>query len=1006
MTVEPSSPTAAIGSVELGAAPEASAPSLAAVAELPSLGPPTEPADDELSAVLALLRRVTGIDFAGYERTTVVRRIHRRLALHRLTTFAEYEELLQREPGEADELGEALLVHVTGFFRDPPVFEALQKLVFPRLIEGRSRDAPLRLWVPGCSTGEEPYSLAITLLDFLSRERIDLPVKVFATDISQRTIEKARAGRYAEAIAERVPPAALQRFFEKTGDGYQVSRELRDQCVFARQDLTRDPPFSNMDLISCRNLMIYLAPTLQRRVLPIFHYALRPSGHLVLGAAETIGAFAGFDPVDPQNKIFVRSARATRSPGPGGHRTWEVPSVADAQRRQPATQQELHQQADRAILAACAPAGVVVTDDGTVVQFRGSIGPFLEPVSGAASLGLLRLAREELRPALRDTLAEAQRTGARCRAAFVRLRDAGRDRWVDVEVLPLAAAPREPRHYVVLFHESAPPPLPADGAPADCATAAALGRELASTRAYLQSVIEQHESANEDLRACNEELQSTNEELQTAQEELMRDARDYAQSVVDAVREPLLVVDEELRVRSANRAYHQRFQASPVDTEDRRVDEVLAGSWSAAPLRRYLQDAAAGEPGDGFRLERAEGADQRALVLHGSRIPRGIHGGPWVLISFEDVTQREQADAVRERAGRALREILAASATTEGIVIVDRRRKIVFANRTAKRMFGYEPGELVGLPLDNLLPEALRARHDEHVRAFHEAPEARPMFKGRVVTARRKDGVEIAVEVGLGLVEDEAGPMVVALCTDVAARRTSDTQIHAYEQKLSAMALDAAIAEERRAPAHRRRSPRSRRPDPRAPADPAHHPARHPPPEAREGVFECVRMIEQSIAETRTLTFDLSPPILYDFGLKAAVGWLAEQFAARHQLEITVEGLDVLELDVDVASVLFRVVRELLTNVVKHAHSPRAKVVFHRAGAAIAIDVEDSGVGFDASILGARATRGFGLLSVREQVGRLGGTFELTSSSGSGTRITLRVPLAAQAVANSRGTEP
>jgi PAS domain S-box-containing protein len=372
----------------------------------------------------------------------------------------------------------------------------------------------------------------------------------------------------------------------------------------------------------------------------------------------------------------------------------------------------------------------------------------------------------------------------------------------------------------------------------------------------------------------------------------------------------------------------------------------------------------------------------------------------------EDVTQREQADVVRERAGRALRQILAERPTGEGILIVDRRHRVVFANRTAKLMFGYGPGELVGQPLDDLVPESLRLIHGEHVRLFHEAPEPRPMLEGRMVMARRRDGTEVPVEVSLGLVEDEGGPLVVAFCSDVAARRASDARIHAYEEKLGEMAFDAAVGEER----ERRRL-----------ATNLHDRVGQSlallqmrltslrdslPGEARPEVVECIRMVEQSIAETRTLTFELSPPILADFGLKAAVSWLAEQLGARHGLSVTVAGLDALELDLDVASVLFRIVRELLTNVVKHAHSPRAKVTFRREDDHLGIDVEDGGVGFDVALLGSQESAGFGLFSVRDQIGRLGGKFEVRSASDSGTRVSLRVPLSAKAPADAKGSAP
>ncbi|HEX7602058.1 MAG TPA: chemotaxis protein CheB, partial [Polyangiaceae bacterium] len=288
-----SMPDAAVatGCVDFVLAPEAIAHELRRIGEhaLPAADADDEPA---FQRILVMLRRASGIDFANYKHTTIRRRVQRRLLVHGLATLREYAELLEHSPEEAAALTEEALIHVTGFFRDPDTFEVLKAAVFPKLLENRPRDAVLRVWVPGCSTGEEVYSIAIALLEFLGDVNAgELPVKLFGTDVSVGTIEKARAARYPAAIEREVSPGRLQRFFTKDETGYQIRRDVRDLCVFAKQDATRDPPFSGLDLISCRNLMIYLGSVLQERLLPVFHYALKEPGFLVLGTSETIRSF-------------------------------------------------------------------------------------------------------------------------------------------------------------------------------------------------------------------------------------------------------------------------------------------------------------------------------------------------------------------------------------------------------------------------------------------------------------------------------------------------------------------------------------------------------------------------------------------------------------------------------------------------------------------------------------------------------------------------------------------
>ena len=392
-----------------------------------SEGDPTEE-DAALGKILTAIRRGTGVDFTHYKPTTLLRRIQRRAVLRNVAGLREYAELVAAEPAEAEALSEEVLIHVTSFFRDPDVFAALERDVFPRLLaasqSARQGDG-IRVWVAGCSSGEEVYSLAICLAEFLDTAGApQTQVRMFGTDVSRRAIERARAGIYAETIVDDVTPERLARFFQKTERGYEILKDVRDRCVFATHDIARDPPFSRMDLISCRNLMIYLAPALQQRILPMFHYAMNEPGYLVLGTAETVGSVVGFTAVDTKRKIYARA------PGPvrlafdfGEVRGWS-PSHAHTLAR-PADRAmsigEVRKDADRAILAAIAPAGVVVTDELAIIEFRGDMAPYLEPIPGVATLDLLRMAREELRLAFRRGIDEARTTAKPTRVADVSL---------------------------------------------------------------------------------------------------------------------------------------------------------------------------------------------------------------------------------------------------------------------------------------------------------------------------------------------------------------------------------------------------------------------------------------------------------------------------------------------------------------------------------------------------------------------------------------------------------
>lgn len=339
--------------------------------------------------ILARVWSVSSVDFSAYKQTTLKRRILRRMVLAKLSTFEEYLQRLERDPVEAQALYQDLVISVTSFFRDPEVFSVLKDELLPKLLQGRAQHAPLRVWVPGCSTGEEVYSLVITLLEYLGEKAPGTPMQVFGTDISDAGIEHARAGIYPESIEADVSPERLRRFFQKRDAGYQITKPVRDLCVFARQNVFKDPPFSNLDLISCRNVLIYFARELQKRVLPMFHYALNPSGYLILGGSESIGAFADlFAPAHSKQKIF---AKRSVPQGTGQHfsrieTAFDHRALLPQIREEPARGFDPQREADRLLLDRYGPPSVLVDEGLNIVQFRGRTGIFLEPAPGAASL--------------------------------------------------------------------------------------------------------------------------------------------------------------------------------------------------------------------------------------------------------------------------------------------------------------------------------------------------------------------------------------------------------------------------------------------------------------------------------------------------------------------------------------------------------------------------------------------------------------------------------------------
>src|ERR1700722_5327316 len=468
-----------------------------------------------------------------------------------------------------------MLINVTSFFRNPGVFEAMRTQVFPEIVKGRRSDRSLRIWTPACSSGEETYSVAITLLEYLGDKAAGNSIQFFGTDVSESSVARARSGAYPDNIQGDVSSDRLRRFFTKIEGGYRISKAIRDMCIFAQHNILNDPPFSQMDLICCRNLMIYLEPILQNKMISLFHYATRLDGFLMLGTSEGIGSASNlFANVDRTYKIFSKKATSSRQPVaftlnrmPGRH---DYGSVATPLRPPDSSSNYLEAQKefDRRLVTQFAPATVFVNDELEIVHTRGNVSRYLKLSPGRASLNILKMAREALLIELRNALGRAKKEGATIHKQGIVLKNGNGDgsgdgsgsedkgspktRLVGFDVVPLHLGQVKELYFIVVFHEEGvldvterttkESRIERKAIDVSNARITKLEQELAATKEYLQSVIETQEATNEELQSANEEILSSNEELQSTNEEL-----ETAKEELQSANEELSTVNDELR---------------------------------------------------------------------------------------------------------------------------------------------------------------------------------------------------------------------------------------------------------------------------------------------------------------------------------------------------------------------------------------------------------------------------------------------------------------------------
>lgn len=524
-----------------------------------------------LQNIFTLLRSATGIDFTHYKHTTLKRRIRRRMALYRLEKLEDYVTCVQNNPAEVEALFQDLLIHLTSFFRDSNAFEAIKNQVFPSIMHNRSPSSPIRIWVAGCSTGEEVYSIAICLLEFLDDLHSLPTIQIFGTDISDSALEKARAATYITTQVDQISPERLRRFFDKVEGGYQISKVVRKMCVFAKQNLIADPPFSHLDLISCRNLLIYLGSVLHKKVIPLFHYSLKPTGFLLLGTSESTGEYSDlFALVDKKQKIYSRKWTPTRLNFEFFTSNYSEEKVKNEARDSDAGEGlDLQQEADRIVRNKYAPPGMIINSDLEILQFRGEISPYLAPTPGKPSFNLLKMVQASMLLDLRTAILQAKRLNVPVRKEGIQLTTKERLRELNFEVIPFQVPSSQERYFLVLFEDVQRLAI-AHSADDDgrvkpiggkqTATKqefmqlkqelAATKQDLTATKEYLQSIIQEQEATNQELTIANEEILSSNEELQSTNEEL-----ETAKEEIESTNEELNTTNEELhsRIQESNK---------------------------------------------------------------------------------------------------------------------------------------------------------------------------------------------------------------------------------------------------------------------------------------------------------------------------------------------------------------------------------------------------------------------------------------------------------------------
>ena len=680
-----------------------------------------------LAKVLMLLRAGTGHDFSLYKKSTIGRRIERRMSQHNIEDTETYARFLRKHPAEMQTLFRELLINVTSFFRDPLAFASLKAEVLPALLAGKTAEHVLRVWVAGCATGEEAFSIAMLLRETMEETHRDVKVQMYATDLDDDAIATARAGLYPPNIAQDVTPERLRRFFNREEAGYRVRKDIREMVVFAVQSVIKDPPFTRLDLLSCRNLMIYLEPELQQRLIPTFHYALRPGGVLFLSPSESVGNHTDlFEPFDRKWKLYrSRPTNASTRAVLTSNLSWTTGGKSAAtppDNGQPNREGRLADLAKRALLQSLVPAAVVADLQGTVLYVHGDTGKYLRPAPGSPTHNLVAMAREGLAGALQEALHLAAVQGQPTLNRELQVRTNGDMQAVALSLRLVPELEAGQKLVLVSFQELAalaPPKMTRKPrTSAEAQRIAALELDLSRARENMSTMLEEQQASNEELKSTNEELQSTNEELQSTNEEL-----ETSKEELQSVNEELVTVNSELQAKVELMVIMQDDMKNLLDNIRLGViflDRMLR-------IRRFTRDATQvyrlmstdiGRPLADMRCELQDGdllSDAEQVLENLVPVEREVRtaAGTWylarvqpyrtldnvidgVVLTFSDVTEQVHGLAVR-KASELAKSIV--DTVQSPLVVLDGRLRVVTASRSFYQEFGGSPEDHEGVGL-------------------------------------------------------------------------------------------------------------------------------------------------------------------------------------------------------------------------------------------------------------------------------------------------------------------
>lgn len=970
--------------------------------------------EDDLNACFKIVSAKTGVDFSQYKTTTLQRRIHRRMSINKIGTIKEYVEFLRSTPGEAEQLYHDVLITVTNFFREPDAFEVLQKRAFAPLL-AQAENSELRFWVPGCATGEEAYSIAIAFSEFMATapaKYAGVKAQIFASDINESSINKARMGLYSESILKDVSPGRLHQFFVKKDSHYQVQKSIRDMVLFARQNIGKDPPFSNVDVISCRNLLIYFDEPLQKRVIPALHYALRPGGYLLLGGSETLGRFADhFEVIDKKHKLYQKKKDSPRLLTYFANLPATAPHTSTHATREA---QSLERQFDMALLETVAAASIVVTENLEIVHLRGKTSDILLPPSGQPSFNLNKMARDGILMDMRTAVKAVKKLGKPVRRENLEIAtEHGRLR-LDMQVQRFTAAGSREKYFIIYFQESRPlNAKSSSGRSGKREKASArhsdrtMGEELRHAREQYKSLAEDHEatleeyrSANEEVLSTNEELQSLNEELETAKEELQSSneelrtvndelhnrnmelgaVNDDLSNLFSNINMPLLMVNNELIIRRFTLQAQALLNLQDMDI-GRRIGDLRV-NLRDTDLAVIGRDVIASVVPREIEVQAHDGT-WYMLRVRAFRTSHHVIAGAVFTFQDIDVLKRELDES------RLFTATLTESAR-EPIVSLDSSLRVITANNSFYRMFLVTPEETEGQFIYNLgkkqwnIPELrnlLEKILPEHSRIDnYEVRSDFPQIGQRVMSlnARRiesplgKQTILLAIEDVTQLRNSEAALRELSnrlMNIEDAQRRSIARDVHDVTgQKVAALRLNVGAL------------------------------AKKIPRGEKDGIVsETLELADQVTNEIRSLSYLLHPPMLDELGLGPALREFVERSSERMglQIDLTIQK-DLPTLPDDVEITIFRIIQESLTNVHRHSGSKDAKIQLAQTDGTLEVRISDSGNGKGA----VADTRndgvsdwksGVGVTGMKERVSHLGGTFQILKGD-KGTTVVARIP--------------